>query len=131
MSRDVEGNKKTYRCVDEKRKAGKNVSLLWKDTGDLVIHDMKKAEVLHAFFVSALTSKASSHTTQGIGGTGRAWGNEPSTAGKDQVPEPLRNLKVHKSMGPDEILRELADEVAKPLSITFEKLWQPSEVLTD
>ncbi|KFQ10568.1 hypothetical protein N329_12992, partial [Haliaeetus albicilla] len=45
----------------------------------------------------------------------------------------LRNLKVHKSMGPDEIhpwvLRELT--VAKPLSIIFQKSWQSGEVPTD
>jgi len=45
------------------------------------------------------------------------------------------NLKVHKSMGPDEVypqvLRELADEVAKPLSFTFGKSWQSGEVPTD
>ncbi|KFW10103.1 RNA-directed DNA polymerase from mobile element jockey, partial [Fulmarus glacialis] len=47
----------------------------------------------------------------------------------------LRNLKVHKSVGPDEIhprvLRKLTDEVAKPLSILFEKLWHSGEVTTD
>ncbi|KFP85468.1 hypothetical protein N310_12040, partial [Acanthisitta chloris] len=47
----------------------------------------------------------------------------------------LRNMNVRKSMGPDEIhpqvLWELANVVAKSLSIIFEKLWQSGEVPDD
>ena len=92
---------------------------------DLITQDMEKSEVLD-FFASVFTDKCFNHIAQVANGKGRDWENEePPTVGEDQVQDHLRNLKVHKSTGPDhlhpQVLKESADEAAKPVSILFKK----------
>lgn len=58
LARDVKGNKKAfYKYIGEEMKTRENTGPLLSKTGDLVMQDIEKAEVLNTFFFSAFTSK--------------------------------------------------------------------------
>ncbi|TRZ25661.1 hypothetical protein HGM15179_001472 [Zosterops borbonicus] len=61
--------------------------------------------------------------------------NGPPVIQEEAVRELLMCLNVHKSMGPDRIhprvMRELADELVKPLSIIYQQSWLSGEVPDD
>ncbi|KFO62940.1 hypothetical protein N302_11279, partial [Corvus brachyrhynchos] len=59
----------------------------------------------------------------------------PLVIQKEAVRELLRHLDIHKSMGPDgihlRVMRELAEELAKPLSTIYQESWLTGEVPDD
>jgi len=101
---------------------------------NIATKDQEKAEVLNAFFASVLNIQTG--YSQGSQPTvledREGEGNKPPIVQEEAVNDLLCHLDAYKSMGPDGIhprlLRELAEELAKPLSIVYQQSWLTGEV---
>ncbi|KAK4821391.1 hypothetical protein QYF61_019292 [Mycteria americana] len=120
-----------------KRTAKENLQPLVDRGGNTVTKDEEKAEVLNAFFASVFNSRANcSLGTQPpeLEDRDGDQNGAPIIQG-EMVSDLLHHLDTHKSMGPDEIhprvLKELAEELTKPLSIIYQQSWLTGEVPAD
>ncbi|KAK4820811.1 LOW QUALITY PROTEIN: hypothetical protein QYF61_007205 [Mycteria americana] len=126
-----------YKYINNKKRAKENLPPLLDAGGNIATKDEEKAEVLNAFFASVFNSQTS--YPQGIqppeleDRDGEQ--NKPPIIQEEAVNDLLCHLDTHKSMGPDgihlRVLRELAEELTKPLSIIYQQSWLIGEVPDD
>jgi len=134
----VRDNKKCfYKYTNNKKRAKESLHPLLDARGNIATKDEEKVEVLNAFFASVFNSQDSyfQGTQPPVLEDREKEQNEPHIIQDKAVNNLLCHLDTYKSMRPDgihpRVLRELAEELAKPLSIIYQQSWITGEVPDD
>ncbi|GAB0205527.1 mitochondrial enolase superfamily member 1 [Grus japonensis] len=136
LASTVGHNKKDFfKYVNNKRRTRESIGSLLDENGHLTNRDIDKAETFNAFFASVFNTDdrlwdPSCHELED-----HDCGNDKLPADPEIVQDLLLHLDAYKSMGPDgihpRVLRELADVIARPLSIIFQQSWESGEIPVD
>ena len=103
----------------------------------MTTEDKEKADVLNAFFTSVFKRQTGYPQVSPLSDLAVLAGEQtkPHMIQEETVRDLLLQLDCHKSMGPDEIhprvLRELAEVIAEPLSIIYQRSLLTGEVPED
>ncbi|KAJ7413240.1 RNA-directed DNA polymerase from mobile element jockey-like protein [Willisornis vidua] len=110
----------------------------WQDHLELSTQDKLIQLVLtwKEVIASVITAKSGSQKSRTLEARENVWRNENFLlVDEDRIKDHLGRVVTHKSMDPDGMfpqeLREVADVIAMPLSILFERSWRTGEVPED
>jgi len=138
LSTVVRDSKKCfYKHINNKKTAKENLHPLLDARGDIANKDEKKAEVLNAFFASVFSSQTgySQGSQPPVLEDREGVRNKPPIIQDEAVNDFLCHLDTYKSMRLDgihqRVLKELAEELATPLSIISQQSWVTGEVPDD
>ena len=136
LTSTVKDNKKGFfKYVNSKRQARNNIGPLLDEHGHLTNRDIDKAEMFNAFFALVFNTDDGLWDPQSPGLEHHDCENDKLPTSPELVWDLLLQLDPYKSMGPDgihpRVLKELADVIARLLSMIFQCSWESGEVPVD